>query len=604
VWVESAEYIVNDVVSYGGNTFICLITHASLVFNTELSDGKWQKFSSGIRYCGLWDSTVQYYKDDVVKSGNSTFIAKVDTVGGIAPFDGNTNYEFLAIGTEGFVSKTGSTMTGTLNLKGEPVGFYEAATKSYVDKFGIKPMGFDTKDIGTLGNIEFSHDGITIYKIDQYGVVSTNTDTFFAKNTPFEIAATAKTVVFYPTSNDSIKYRINGFNVSLSELISTTYTSLNNLNEIFLNYNSVSGLSELAAQTNLSLYRDYIHLCSFMGNDTTGNVHIYRGNRSHYNLDSETRYSFELKNNSYLNGFDISGLTSSSTTYTSIGGGQVLDNEKYRNIASSATHRWMYFTDRDNVLNADNNIAYMVSGVAQYSQFVSGTTYQLADVPLNKYTVTFFAYIGSDYSSIVKITDTTIYNSIAEARNNAITGLTKQFFTNKLLNYNTNKILPLYAVVVNRTGAIRTFADGSFLIDLRGQSLSKSNMSPLIYSNSATGLVNNGFAVTEIQTAIDKLAANNWFIVNAAYTANLYDCMLIDVDNTTTPFTILLPPNPLIGSFVKFRDYKYMFNFVNVTMGRNGKLIKGLAEDLILDAPFLETITLTYINNTIGWEIT
>jgi len=80
--------------------------------------------------------------------------------------------------------------------------------------------------------------------------------------------------------------------------------------------------------------------------------------------------------------------------------------------------------------------------------------------------------------------------------------------------------------------------------------------------------------------------------------------MLIDVNNTTTPFTILLPPNPLIGSFVKFRDYKYMFNFVNVTMGRNGKLIKGLTEDLILDAPFLETITLTYINNTIGWEIT
>ena len=135
-WTTSTQYATDEVITYGGNTYISILPHASTVFATDLAANKWQKFNSGIRWMGAWTSTTQYYKDDVVKAGASSFIANVDSLGGSNPAGGtNTNWSSFATGAEGFLSKDGDAMLGMLTLYAVPTDPLHAATKSYVDRF-------------------------------------------------------------------------------------------------------------------------------------------------------------------------------------------------------------------------------------------------------------------------------------------------------------------------------------------------------------------------------------------------------------------------------------------------------------------------------------
>jgi hypothetical protein len=135
-WETATQYATDEVVTYGGNTYISILPHASADFNVDLAANKWQKFNSGIRWMGPWNSTTQYYKDDVVKAGASSFIALVDSLGGSNPAGGtNANWASFATGAEGFLSKDGDAMLGMLTLYAAPTDPLHAATKAYVDQF-------------------------------------------------------------------------------------------------------------------------------------------------------------------------------------------------------------------------------------------------------------------------------------------------------------------------------------------------------------------------------------------------------------------------------------------------------------------------------------
>ena len=136
VWTTSTQYATDEVITYGGNTYISILPHASTTFATDLAANKWLKFNGGIRWMGTWVSTTQYYKDDVVKAGASSFIANVDSLGGSNPAGGtNANWSSFATGAEGFLSKDGDAMLGMLTLYAVPTDPLHAATKSYVDLF-------------------------------------------------------------------------------------------------------------------------------------------------------------------------------------------------------------------------------------------------------------------------------------------------------------------------------------------------------------------------------------------------------------------------------------------------------------------------------------
>jgi len=75
-WTTSTAYIKDDVVTYGGNSFVCLVNHtAASDFYTDLnhSTAKWEQMVGGLDYKGNWAATTLYKVDDIVTFGGSTY---------------------------------------------------------------------------------------------------------------------------------------------------------------------------------------------------------------------------------------------------------------------------------------------------------------------------------------------------------------------------------------------------------------------------------------------------------------------------------------------------------------------------------------------------
>ena len=77
-WTTNTRYKVNDVVKYGGQTYICNQGHTSAATATlglENDQSKWDYFNKGLEYKGLWSgSSVRYKINDIVKYGADTWI--------------------------------------------------------------------------------------------------------------------------------------------------------------------------------------------------------------------------------------------------------------------------------------------------------------------------------------------------------------------------------------------------------------------------------------------------------------------------------------------------------------------------------------------------
>jgi hypothetical protein len=74
------------------------------------------------------------------------------------------------------------------------------------------------------------------------------------------------------------------------------------------------------------------------------------------------------------------------------------------------------------------------------------------------------------------------------------------------------------------------------------------------------------------------------------------------IDTTSGAITATLPASPTIGEKISFIDAAGTFDTNNLTVGRNGKNIQGIAEDMTVS---LERagFTLVFYDNTQGWLI-
>ena len=71
-------------------------------------------------------------------------------------------------------------------------------------------------------------------------------------------------------------------------------------------------------------------------------------------------------------------------------------------------------------------------------------------------------------------------------------------------------------------------------------------------------------------------------------------------DTTSAAFTATLPISATIGDFISFVDYAGTFDTNNLTIGRNGHNIQGVAEDLTVSVE-RAGLTLVYVDATQGW---
>ena len=76
-WQTGTAYSYNDVVEYGGRLYICNTVHTSADDSTqglEADSANWTIFSEGLAWKGDWTPATRYIENDLVKYGGQTFV--------------------------------------------------------------------------------------------------------------------------------------------------------------------------------------------------------------------------------------------------------------------------------------------------------------------------------------------------------------------------------------------------------------------------------------------------------------------------------------------------------------------------------------------------
>ena len=102
-WTTSYRYKRNDVILYGGTTYVCNTGHTSAstaALGLEQDQGLWDYFHKGIEFKGTWSgSTVRYKVNDVVKYGADLWICKLNHTSA-SLFSDSTNWILFVGGLE------------------------------------------------------------------------------------------------------------------------------------------------------------------------------------------------------------------------------------------------------------------------------------------------------------------------------------------------------------------------------------------------------------------------------------------------------------------------------------------------------------------------
>jgi hypothetical protein len=77
-WTVNTQYKLNDLVKYGGYTYVCNTPHTSAATSSlglPADQSKWDEFNAGLEYKGAWSGSFVVYKvNDIVKQGAGLWI--------------------------------------------------------------------------------------------------------------------------------------------------------------------------------------------------------------------------------------------------------------------------------------------------------------------------------------------------------------------------------------------------------------------------------------------------------------------------------------------------------------------------------------------------
>ena len=84
-WTASTAYVIDDIVSFGGNSYVCVVNHTSVAsqtswYSTDFNIGtpKWQLHTPGVSNRGAWATTTFYRINDIITFGGIVYICTAD----------------------------------------------------------------------------------------------------------------------------------------------------------------------------------------------------------------------------------------------------------------------------------------------------------------------------------------------------------------------------------------------------------------------------------------------------------------------------------------------------------------------------------------------
>ena len=96
-WTTNTDYKLDDIVSYGARLYIANTNHTSAATAVDASDGleadldKWDTFAEGLEWLGDWTTSTRYRVNDFVKYGGSTYVCNTLHVSTASAADGLEN---------------------------------------------------------------------------------------------------------------------------------------------------------------------------------------------------------------------------------------------------------------------------------------------------------------------------------------------------------------------------------------------------------------------------------------------------------------------------------------------------------------------------------
>lgn len=163
-WSSAVRYIVNDVVSYGGQLYICNTHHTSI---STFDQVKFTLFASGLQFEGAYSGATSYQPGDVVTYGSNSYVAVQTTLNNL-PTD-PTYWTAITTG----VQFRGAYAGGTAYRKGDIVSFGAHTFVAKQDTTGNAPSNATFWDtLNTSIKLSGTYAGGTTYNIGevvQYG---------------------------------------------------------------------------------------------------------------------------------------------------------------------------------------------------------------------------------------------------------------------------------------------------------------------------------------------------------------------------------------------------------------------------------------------------
>jgi hypothetical protein len=100
-WNPSTTYFADDVVRFGGKTFICVIGHTSNSdFYTDFDNvpTRWNQFTDGLEWKGDWTTTTAYKVGDIVKYGGYVYVCNEPHTSQVRLEDDQAKWDLFAEG--------------------------------------------------------------------------------------------------------------------------------------------------------------------------------------------------------------------------------------------------------------------------------------------------------------------------------------------------------------------------------------------------------------------------------------------------------------------------------------------------------------------------
>ena len=136
-WASSTSYIKDDVVAYGGISYVAVSNHTSDAgdFNIDLVAGRWEQMIGGVDWKSNWATSTVYKINDLVKYGPSVYIC-TDNHTSASTFAANSSK--FSIFASGVVAE-GEYNSGTLYQVGDIVTYGGASFICTVETQGNVP---------------------------------------------------------------------------------------------------------------------------------------------------------------------------------------------------------------------------------------------------------------------------------------------------------------------------------------------------------------------------------------------------------------------------------------------------------------------------------